>query len=375
MTDQPFGDIPFFRELQKLLSSSTGPVNLEIARQVAGAVIPHSQDPYPDKDVQKRYGERVRSAELILSGYTRLAVEEPASVAVLNRRTWLDIALPGWGWVLEGIANAFTKTLSEQGHEEGPGIGTMMGQVMPLMMGLQAGSLIGHLSNDVLGSYDQPLPPPGDRLVLVLPNAASVATDYGFDMSEFERWLALREAAHALVMRSVPWAPAYHRSLIGELIDSIDIDMGDIESRLIELQSGGLEALSGGGQNEVLPIVQTERHSAALERLRAFVSLFHGYAMHASSAVAGELIPDAGKINEGMTRQAAVSSEGKRALDSLLGLALDRSVHEAGVTFCAAVVSLRGIAELNQVWIAPDNLPTLAEVKDPFAWMERVLEG
>jgi uncharacterized protein (DUF2342 family) len=37
------------------------------------------------------------------------------------------------------------------------------------------------------------------------------------------------------------------------------------------------------------------------------------------------------------------------------------------------VVKLRGIASLNRIWEAPDNLPTLDEIKDPFAWMERVL--
>jgi uncharacterized protein (DUF2342 family) len=44
------------------------------------------------------------------------------------------------------------------------------------------------------------------------------------------------------------------------------------------------------------------------------------------------------------------------------------------VTFCAAIVKLQGIEKLNLMWAAPDNLPTLDEVRDPFAWIERVLE-
>ncbi|MGI8774532.1 MAG: zinc-dependent metalloprotease [Actinomycetota bacterium] len=375
MTDQPFGDIPFFRELQKLLSSSSGPVNLEIARQVAAAVASQSHDGYPGPDDQQRYAEHVRSAELVLAGYTRLIVEEPAGARVVNRREWVDLALPGWSWVLDSVATTFNRTLTDQAPEEAAtGLGSMMEQVMPLMMGLQAGSLIGHLSNDALASYDLPLPPFDDRLILVLPNAAAIASDYQFEVAEFERWIALRETAHHLVTRSATWTTTYHRSLIGELIESIDIDLGDIENRLVELQSGGLEGLTGSPDTELLPVVPTERHSAALARLRAFVSVFHGYARHASSAVADELIPGAAKIDEGMVRQAAVPSEGKRALGSLLGLTLDRSVQEAGATFCAAVVSLRGMQELNRVWAAPDNLPTPAEIKDPFTWMERVLD-
>jgi uncharacterized protein (DUF2342 family) len=36
---------------------------------------------------------------------------------------------------------------------------------------------------------------------------------------------------------------------------------------------------------------------------------------------------------------------------------------------------LHGIDALNRVWEAPDNLPALAEIKDPFAWIERVVVG
>jgi uncharacterized protein (DUF2342 family) len=36
-------------------------------------------------------------------------------------------------------------------------------------------------------------------------------------------------------------------------------------------------------------------------------------------------------------------------------------------------VKLRGIRSLNSMWEAPDNLPTLEEIRDPFTWMERVL--
>jgi uncharacterized protein (DUF2342 family) len=39
------------------------------------------------------------------------------------------------------------------------------------------------------------------------------------------------------------------------------------------------------------------------------------------------------------------------------------------------VVQIEGIASLNRVWAAADNLPSLAEIKDPFAWMERLGAG
>jgi putative hydrolase len=121
-------------------------------------------------------------------------------------------------------------------------------------------------------------------------------------------------------------------------------------------------------------VVQTERHRGALARLQAFVTLFEGYAAHATSEVGEELIPDVAKIEEGMLRRAASSSEGKTALTTLLGLSLDRTKSTAGSTFCAAVVKLKGMSSLNLVWDAADNLPTPEEIRDPFQWIERVVE-
>jgi uncharacterized protein (DUF2342 family) len=62
-------------------------------------------------------------------------------------------------------------------------------------------------------------------------------------------------------------------------------------------------------------------------------------------------------------------------LSQILGVTFDRPLEAAGATFCAAIVKLHGIQALNRVWEAPDNLPGLEEIKDPFAWIERVLEA
>ena len=60
-------------------------------------------------------------------------------------------------------------------------------------------------------------------------------------------------------------------------------------------------------------------------------------------------------------------------LMSVLGVSVDRGVENAGRTFCNAVVGLHGLTSLNRVWEAPDNLPSIGEIKDPFTWIERVL--
>lgn len=384
--DQPFGDIPLFRELQRLLASSSGPINLEIARQAAGGVISQAgYEPSPTPEAKRSFSEGVRSAEVLLTGYTRLALEEPMQAETLTRRQWAEATLGCWRWLLDRLATRFTGEFGRLGEamaapSEGQGeanpMAAMMGQVGPLLLGLQAGQLIGSLATESLSRYYIPIPRDDEgRLFLVHANAEKVARDYGFAPDELRRWLAVHEAARHLVFLAVPWAPRYYRGLLIEVVESIEIDVADLERRLVELQSGGMEALQEGVASEMLPVAQTERHNLALSRVRSFVALLEGYGSHAAGAVLAELLEDAGRIDEAMARHRASPSEGQSALAGLLGISFDRALETSGATFCAAVTKLKGLAVLNQVWDAPDNLPSPDEIRDPFQWMERVPAG
>jgi len=377
MSQEPFGDVPLFRELQRLLSAGDGPINLEIARQVAAALATQgSVDRNASSEEIHSFGEAIRNAELVVSGYTRLPVEEPGRTEMINRNRWALRTLDAWQWLFELFAARFGAALDDSDAEQAPaGQQAILQQVVPLLMGLQVGTLVGHMSLEALGRYDLPIPRTDDgSLFLVIGNAEQISEEYGFDPVEFRSWIALRETAHHLVMTSHPWVVRYLRSALTELVESIEVDIGDVERRLMDLQTKGMEALQGLRSDDVLPVVQTERHRGALARLQAFVTLFEGYAAHATSEVGEELIPDVAKIEEGMLRRAASSSEGKTALTTLLGLSLDRTKSTAGSTFCAAVVKLKGMSSLNLVWDAADNLPTPEEIRDPFQWIERVVE-
>ena len=393
MSQQPFGDIPLFRELQKLLSSGEGPINTEIARQVGGAVAAQAgAEPPVTQETSQSFGDAVRNAEVLLSGYTRLALDEPMRVEVVNRSWWIDTTLDAWKWLLDRLAERFTEELGKMGGELGgmPGMpnddpggagdpgnpmAAAMGQVGPLLLGLQAGQLLGGLSTDTLTRYYFPIPrDDAGQLFFVLGNIDVVARDYGFDELTFRRWLATQEASRHLVVSSVPWLQRYERSLLTDLVDSIELDVGDLERRMMDLQTKGMEALSENSPSDALPVVQSERHSRALDRVRAFTALFEGYGAHAAEAVMPQVVEGAARIDEGMARHRSSPSEGQAALSTILGISFDRALENKGETFCAAVVKMKGLAALNRVWDAPDNLPSSEEIRDPFQWMERVLE-
>lgn len=372
------GDIPLFREIQKLLSSSHGPINLEIARQVATALNQDSTDRI-DPEATRAFADAVRNSEFVVAGYTRMTLDEPARSEVISPRRWIATTMGGWDWLLTHLASRFssevTSFASERGDEVDP-MGAVMGQIAPLLLGMQAGTLIGQLARDALGRYDPGIPRDDDgHLFFVDSSVARVAGDYGFDLDGFRRWLALEDVARHMIATTAPWVARYRRSLFVELVDSLEIDASDLETRLAELQSRGPEALQEGfDTSQMLPLVQTPRHTKALDNLRSFIALFDGYAHHVANAVATQVVGDTTRIAEGMRRRSASPSEGRSMLNAMLGWTPDPGLEQSGTTFCNAIVELHGVETLNRAWEAPDNLPTIAEIRDPFGWIERVVD-
>ncbi len=379
MTEPSFGDIPLFREIQRILAAGgEGPVNFEIARQIALAVVAESAGETPPPLDTRPYFDTVHPAELVVSGFTRLAPEEPARAKIVDRTEWVRLTLDGWRWLFEHMSQRFldemTKLSPEQAEASGPLQGAM-GPIAPLLFGMQVGTLVGHLAGESLGRHDPPFPRADDGLLFcVETNVARLAADYSFEPKPLGRWLALQDVTRHVVLTSQPWISNYFRSLLTEVVDAIEIDVPELQRRLMDLSSKGMEALGeGAGAQSALPVVQTGRHRGAVERWNAFVAVLEGYCNSAAEAVAGEVMGERAKVVEGMARRNTTPSEGQSMLETLLGVSMNNELRSSGRTFSAAVLQLKGIGSLNRVWEAPDNLPTWGEVKDPFAWMDRVL--
>jgi putative hydrolase len=89
-------------------------------------------------------------------------------------------------------------------------------------------------------------------------------------------------------------------------------------------------------------------------------------------AVGEQVLPAYAGLREAMERRRRSRSYPERVLQRLLGFDLKMRQYEEGKAFCDAVVERGGIETLNRVWEAPEALPTMPELRDPSAWIERV---
>lgn len=364
-------EVPLFREIQKVLAASGGPINWEIARQIAGAIAgAGGSTPPPGAEAQARTAEACRVAELNLTRVTGLSLSTPVDdVALVDRRGWTEANLAGFRGLLERLASRLTGQLGS-GVPTGLPVGAALGAIGPFLFGVQVGFMIGYLSHRVLGQYDLILPrSERGKLYFVEPNIARLETDLSLDPQQFRLWLALHEVTHVMEFEAIGWTREQFLRLVERFIDAAEMDQAEIAGRLQGL--GDPDRLTELLQqpDELMPLIMSDEQKVILGEVQAFMSVLEGYAEWAMDEAGRDILPEFEKMREAVNRMRAERSSAERLFEGLIGIDLKREQYRAGERFVRTVAEAE---KLDVLWASPGSLPTLAEVKDPPSWLERV---
>jgi coenzyme F420 biosynthesis associated uncharacterized protein len=318
--------------------------------------------------------------------YSGLAVpEQLPPLEAVDRPAWIAANLR--------MMRPLLGPLSERvGTGSGPLTGPLRA-VSGFLLGAQVGALTGVLSQRVLGQYDlslldESVPP---RLLLLAPNLAIAARNLGVDRDELVLWVSIHEITHAVQFSAAPWLRGHLGGMLQELIDGLQVTLAGRFSA-----PGGDDAGSpaNGGRRprprlpdpaELWTLLERARHGellrltlgedrwALVERMQAAMSLIEGHAEHTMDAVGAEVLPSLPRLREALRRRREARGLPWRVLERLLGLELKLRQYEQGKFFCDEIVRERGVGALHHLWSGPEALPTLAELRDPHAWLERTL--
>ncbi|HVF06041.1 MAG TPA: zinc-dependent metalloprotease [Frankiaceae bacterium] len=382
MTDLPFGfspgggpediagKIPFFAELQKLMSWSGGPVNWDLARQVAVATAAPGDRPVtaPEADEVR---DALRLADLWLDPLTVLPSGVTTPVA-WTRVEWVERTLAGWATLVDPVAAKVVAAMGDALPEEvraqaGPLAG-MMGQVGGLLFGGQVGQALGTLSGEVLGSTDVGVPlAPGAALLPA--NLAAFGEGLEVPAAEVRLYVALREAAHQRLFGHVPWLRKHLAAAIEAYAAGISIDTSSLDSAMASIDPSNPESMQealGGG---LFAIEQTPAQQAALARLEVALALVEGWVDDVVGEAAGQHLPNAAALGETMRRRRATGGPAEQTFATLVGLELrPRRLREAA-TLWRWMREQRGAAARDAVWGHPDLLPSGDDLSDPVGFV------
>jgi putative hydrolase len=375
-----WNDVPLFREIQRVLLSSSGPVNWELARQVGIASASWgTDDPPPTDEDRQTFEEAVRVAEMQVAAFTGLeAPHDLPVVKAVRRAEWIAENLEGLRALLElsaaKLGEAVAKAQGIQMPEGAPeGAMQMLRQLSPLLLGAQVGSVLGTLAQQVLGQYDVAVPRPAGAaaLLFVVPNIAAFERDWSLDRTEFRTWVALHEVTHRVEF-SRPWALPRFRELLEDFLSTLELDVEGLQRRFETLDPSNPEAVKEmlAGDEGLFGTVLDAEQRLKLGRIQAFMAAAEGYGDHVMHALGRSLLGTYGRIEEAMRRYRE-TEHADPVFERLLGIEMKREQYRAGKAFCDTVVSLTDEATLARMWDSAEALPSLPEIDEPRLWLAR----
>src|SRR6516225_2293021 len=344
----PLGDPQQFadalRQFADLMSWQGGPVNWDLAKNVARHAVAAEGDPSVlDVDRQKIV-DALRLAEL-----------------------WLDeTTLPVWSKLCDPIADravdAMGGMLAEDPSELGSGLppelgeafkaisgglsglGGMMRRIGGMMVGSQTGQAVGALAREVVSSTDIGLPLGPEGTAALLPaGVAGFGEGLSVDPDQVRLYLALREAAHHRLFAHVVWLRAHLLGAVEEYARGITVDASQLRDAMPQIDPANPEAMRDALSGAALfQPEDTPQQKAALNRLETALALV-----------------------EAVRRRRATGGPAEHTFATLVGLELRPRRSREAAAIWRGLTETRGVEGRDAVWAHPDLLPTAEDFDDP----------
>jgi coenzyme F420 biosynthesis associated uncharacterized protein len=243
--------------------------------------------------------------------------------------------------------------------------------------GAEMGAVLGWMSTRVLGQYDMLVlededPDEQDLVYYVGPNILSLEKRFSFPPREFRLWVALHEVTHRTQFTGVPWLRPYFLSLVKEMLGHVDPDPSQLfraVGRVAEAIRTGSNPLSDGG---IVTLFATDDQRQTMDRIGGLMSLLEGHGDITMDRAGGDLIPSAERFSNVLRQRRQTLSGPVKLLQRLIGLEAKLAQYEQGEEFIRMIERAGGPSYLERAFESADQLPTLAEIRDPELWMRRV---
>jgi coenzyme F420 biosynthesis associated uncharacterized protein len=350
------------------------PVDWELAERVA--VRAAGQEPfsasYLAHSLQADFDEATAEAEQLVAQATGLrSLSGPARARVTDRA----------GWVHANV-NSFQRLLRPLTDKLGDRMGnTFASNVTRRFAGAEVGLLLGWMSTRVLGQYDllviedpaEASPDDQDLVYYVGPNVLALEKRFAFPPKEFRLWLALHEVTHRAQFTGVPWLREHYLGLVEQTLESVDPDpkrFFDALTRVLDDLRHGRKPLDDGG---LAALLASPAQREVLDKIGGLMSLLEGHGDITMDRAGAERVPSAHRFARVLRERRANATPSAKLLQRLLGIEAKINQYARGEAFINEVERLGGGPDaLEPVWRGASWLPTLAEIKQPEEWLDRV---
>jgi putative hydrolase len=391
-----------FASMQRLMSWTGGPVNWDLAAEIATRTTREQDRPVTTEEAGQ-VAEACRLADLWLDAVTDLPAAGGAAAA-WTRTGWVEDTLPAWRQLVDPVAGrvvaAMTETLqkgltsglSGEGGElslpeglppemagmlsgmlSGGGLADALGplagvmqQVGGFVFGAQVGQALGALAGEVLSATEVGLPLSRSGRPALLPaNVAAFSRDLEVPAEEVRLYLALRETAHARLFAAVPWLQAHLFDAVDAYARGIEVDPAAIERAVSSVDPTDPESLQRAVGEGLFDLPPTPAQQAALNRLETALALVEGWVDAVVDAAAATTLPGSAALRETLRRRRATGGPAEQTFAALVGLQLRPRRLRDAAALGGALAAAGGAEARDALWAHPDLLPSAHDLDDP----------
>ena len=152
-----------------------------------------------------------------------------------------------------------------------------------------------------------------------------------------------------------------------------DVEPGELLGtmrRAVQNRAQHREQLQEGG---MLAVLATPEQREAMQRIGGLMSLLEGHGDVTMDRAGADRIPSAHRFSRVLRERRANSAPATKLLQRLLGIEAKINQYAHGERFIAEVERIGGGPDaLDPVWRGASWLPTMAEIKQPQEWLDRV---
>jgi len=245
------------------------------------------------------------------------------------------------------------------------------------MAGAEIGMLLGWMSGRVLGQYDlliveEENPADQDIVYYVGPNVLAIEKMFAFPPREFRLWLALHEVTHRAQFTGVPWMRDHFLGLVSQTMEAVDPDpkrLIEALMRVLDAMRNGTNPLEDGG---IMAVFAGEEQRKVMEQVSGLMSLLEGHGDITMDRAGKGLVPNADRFSRALKQRRQNATPLAKFVQQFVGLEAKINQYEQGEKFIEAIEREGGERIIDEAWVTPANLPSIAEIRNPDLWLARV---
>ena len=344
------------------------PIDWTLAQRVATRVGGTNEfaRSYLAHSLEADFAELTEQAEQLVCDATGLrSTSGKARAKVVTRADWVGVNLASFKRQLSPLMERMSKQVSG-----------VFAPSARAIAGAEIGTLLGWMSQRVLGQYDllvsEDNPDEGDTVYYVGSNVLAIEKRHAFPPREFRLWLALHEVTHRAQFTGVPWMREHYLSLVKVTIGSLEPDpkrfVEALKRAVTEVRAGHNPIADGG----IVALLAGNEQRAAMDEIAGMMSLLEGHGDVTMNRAGLGYVRSADRFARVLSQRRGEVKGVAKAVRTLLGVEAKMRQYEEGEKFIAHVEKVRGERFIDHAWSNSKSLPTLAEIRDPDRWIERV---